>query len=483
MRILIANLKLLCQSRWSTFCLLAGLLIALCLFPDAVNAEIVLAALVLVPLCIGIAVGMMQDALTSRVGLFCLPRPHGERRRLAFLVGLFVAFGAVLVFAGYADRFDVPSQHDILVVGSVFSASLFCCLLGATASVLAGCLFFCLPMILSVLISLYAPSWPSVSTLLDRAIIHHPVGVIALGMFGVVSSWFRLALPINDLRHQPTRPITADNALQRFFANTLAASERKDAIHPWLSTVLLERMRRSPHAGRAKHVWSTFYLWLHPHGRGRAELIGGGIFGLALMVLAWYTSFALLLILGVAVWLMGHQWPVHSCLMTVGGRRERFLSTMVQLAASGGVLTLSVILSCVALDALQGYLPESEARALEVELGNVPLGLGTAMLTLALVPLGCLAQIALARARQRRDTALWLAMLLMPVMAEFLTVTVSPAGAMIVVVLSWVICAAGVYHIALRGDLVVRGGREPAFSSSWRTICETVAGQQNRGGR
>jgi len=485
MRILVANVKLLCQCvfRWWTVTGLAVILVLLCLFPDLVNPQTVLAALLLVPLGLGIAIASLQGAVTGRVELFCLPRPHAERRRLALLLGLLAAFGAMLVFIGYANRFDIPPGGGVLAAGALFSASLLLCLSGAAAPLLVGCVFVGGPMILSGIISLFAPSWPSVSTLLECAIVHHPGGVIAVGMVGAAISWFWLARPINDLRYPRTRPSTKRTFTQRFCANALEASERRDAIHPRISVVLLERMRCSSHSGYAKHVWSSLYLWLHPRGGGRTALIAGAVLGALLGGFSWYMSSAFYIIFGIVVLFDNHRWPVYSRLLTVGGRRERFISTMVQLAIVGGVFTLSVVFSFVTVDALHCYLREPVARALDAKLGRMPLGLGAVLLMLTLVPLGCLAQMAWAHLFRRGDSGLWFAAFLLAIMAGSWKIEAPFIWGATALVFSWAFCVAGVYCIVRRTDLFAKAQPEPTFSSLWRAICETVTGQQDRGGR
>ena len=485
MRIVIANLKLLCQCvfQWWVVTALAVLSVVLCLFPDLVNAKMVLAAVVLAPLVVGMVVGMMQDALTRRVGVFCLPRPHGERRRLALVLGLLAASGAMLVFIGYADRFDIPAHRGVLVVGSVFSASLLLCLLGAAAPFLAGLLLLGLPSILSVFIALFAPSWPNVSTLLEGAIIYHPGAVMAVAVIGVVLTWFWLARPVNDLRHHRTRPSTKRTARQRFFAKAVDKAERKDAVQPWISEVLLERMGRSLHTGTAKHVWSSLYLWLHPRGGGRLELIGGVLLGVISGVSCWYASSVFLLILVIAMWSTGHRWPMHSRLMTAGGRRERFLNTMAQLAVSGGVFTLSVVLSFLTADALQDYLREPAARALAIELSYVPLGLGGMLLVLTFVPLACLVDMVLADRFKMGWTALWASAIVLSGMAELVSFNVPLVWGALALVLAWALCTASVCHITRRADLCWTARSEPTSSASWQAICEAAAGKQHRGVR
>ena len=485
MRILIANLKLFCQCvfAWWTLPVLLVFIAPFCLFPDLVDAEVVLAALMLVSLGLGIAIASWQNGVTCRVGLFCLPRPYGERRRLAFFLGLLAAFGSALVFIGCADRFDVPRRSEVLVVASVFSASLFLCFVAAAVPLLAGCLFLGLPLILSGVISLYVPSWPRVSVVLERAIIHHPAGIIALGAIGVVVSSFWLARPVNDLRHYPTRPSTKRDATQRFFADALEASERKDAVQPWINEVLLERMRRSPHTSTAKHVWSSLYLWLHPRGGGRLELISGVLLGVVLGGLSYCLSSASWIVLGMLVLLDGDRWPFYSRLLTAGGRRARFLCTMVQLLLSGGVFTLSVILSFLAADALRGYLPGSTAWALAVEVGRFHWGLGTVLLVLAFIPLGCLAEMVLAHWFRRRDRDVWFGVYLLLVVVDLPGINVPLVWAALALVFSWVLCTVGVYRIAQRADLYVAAPSKPTFSSLWRTICEAAAGKQHRGVR
>lgn len=471
MRILLANLRLYCQwgRLWALYVFVAFILIIPGVLHlvrsnhgDGEGIPFAWVGLVCgVGLAIGTIVVSVQIWITSKPLSFCLPNHRTVSREIVFLVGLVLS----LLLVSIALAGDSSLSLSPLCL---FGASLTAYFAGASI----GPAFRSAPFWV-VWGAMFLPVGGAIVDLDgSRRLVATPALAVAAIAAAVVSAavvwrWLGRADVFRDYSSRPWLdmsllwyPATRDKY------RWIAASPRGDSgLATHVEGYLLGRMRRCRDGSAAKCIWGSLYTWLLPGGGGRLAIGLMVPFGFGSAVLAWYVpeSGPIFLAYGtlIAGAILGPS-PLQSPLLVVGGRRERFLATMVFILIVGTVLTLSLTLAfemtrLLGMHTLTDSLYAKHPEFLELLRSRLPpVNLRLVILSLALFPVSRFLEVRL------RRMPVWMTMAQMA--AAFPVVVLNSPGrgwlvtipgwyVALIFILLWALCAYGVHRVALHSDL------------------------------
>jgi hypothetical protein len=458
MRILLANLRLLYQNRglWFFYGFIGFLVCFAGFLQVALHGPGTILFVVLVGgvLPLSAIVAWTQLDAMARLLAFRLPNHQVAVRRLIFLGGVVISLAVSLVLS----RAGVVSEHALLVQGSLFFASLLVFLTGAWL-VLATIGVGMVLTLVGILLVFFGPLW-GLHTPVERLIIHSPALIIALGMLSAVGVW-------HSLGHPPWWWRTSAQArVLRRAGGPCPEMSKEDSTasmltlrEAWISRFLLGRMTGSEHASVGKYIWAALYRWSLLGGGGRQQIVAIAVESLVIAVLAWYAPCAgpVFFVLMAMGRFEERGLPLYSDMFFVGGRRERFLAAMVLLILLSSFWTLSIAAAFSTVNRLGPHLPWAEAGIRHVGSEGVPMGLGLAVFLTTLFPLGSLMNI-LFRSNPAGSTAakmiVFLPIALWSVCTHWRMAAMPLTYAVAGVIVSWVVCACGIYHTTMRSDLL-----------------------------
>jgi len=473
MSVLRANLRLFWERSWlwvSYACILSVVVVIRMWDLMGIHLEddlfLVLAAVV-VP--ISQIVAVMQVEILSCPFALTLPDHQSIVRQVVFIVGLVVSLGVTLIALP-----DIAlAGHLIPRLWATFSACLAVYFVGTGLTYV-----FALPgmniAVVAWIVAFSGSSW-GIDVAVTHIVLDFPIPVIITSLLTAAIVWLCLGRPPWRFRAGawPRKWL-----LGLWYRSRMAGREAADSAG---NRFLLELVRGGGRPNTAQYIWGALYAWLTPGGGGRGQLVDTSAFALACAALTWYfPSVGLIFIMTMSF--EGFSKPaLYSKLLIAGGRRERFLATLMLLIVVGSVWTINIALSFAAVDLVQSYLPAARMRVSHLEKGLPPVDIRLALLLTAIYPVRALADLAFGRSARGSVATMTLFLLVyLPVMFARRWLTGIPlvcvAGVMAV---SWVVCAYGLYRITMRRDLV--SGRPDRPDWSWPEIRHRIRELREQG--
>ncbi|UCD49786.1 MAG: hypothetical protein JSW27_19920 [Phycisphaerales bacterium] len=431
MSILTMNLRQLYQRRglWLAYLMFAFFVwvsVAVALDdPEAGGGQFI--GLILLVFVIGMGAAVLQLEILTKPMAFCLPRHRQNVRESIFSIGITVNGVGALLFLFYPG---LPFLWRPVVLASAFCAGLIFYLAGAVlvlrypqAQTLLGLLA----------LILVGGKFLKLHVLLERIVVKYPLTTIGSGLLSAVLAW--LYLDNADLaRRSCLRPWVGFDEV--FSRDKLRRSQRrreaapwarlKDHPRPWVQTFFLERMERHYPFGRGRFVWGALYI------------------ALGILMSQWWQVALFILIFAVVLGYLGPAlWPmlafvpivvlqtyfsqpsVYSTMMTAGGRRERFASTLATTVVGAVALTLFIAVISFASAVLAAFLPDINYYSLTLSYRVV--GIGAFYAPLLFLPLAATVQLILFR-----RPALMLIMLMILMSLTVLSTMWRGGGAMVI---------------------------------------------------
>jgi hypothetical protein len=412
-------------------------------------------------LALGLVVACVQMEVLSKPFSFCLPAHRAASRRLVLLFGLIV--GPVIWLIWPAK--DVSASLSPVYFSGVGVTAYF---VGASAGFL-----FQNTVGVSMVGIILSLSLPSYGFLLDR---YAPTGLAVtpasttitaiLGAMSGVAVWRWLGR--TDLfRRRCGRPRLSlseswSPAAREKHRLARASTKTRPVLPPNADGFLLRLSMRSAEGSVAKYVWGMLYAWLLPGAGGRWRLVWIGLWSLISGACAWCVPPIGIYLISASL-LVG--WPVpnlslSSPLLISGGRRERFLKTLIVIVSLGAMMTVGVLLAFLAMDLLG--VPNLTARApigrpegYLIRVFLEPMNLRLVALLTALFPVGCLVEIALNGKSPWVNVpkVLYFFVAMLAVYTRPSLMAIPPTCVGVAFVLLWIVCIYGVHRIALRSDL------------------------------
>ncbi|MEN6334828.1 MAG: hypothetical protein ABFE01_11245 [Phycisphaerales bacterium] len=471
MRALLVNLRLLQQYRalWFFYVIVAvPLAVGLCLrfymvdagvfkmapFASA-SADAPLAGMILICL-IGLIVSAVQMETLSKSFAFCLPGYRAVLQNLLFVAG----FVAVLVVSLVWPSPDIPSD--------LFRLRFFCT---GLAAYFLGVRIGLIPKVAMAAVG-FGPAllFGSLLPLPDVSryfALPSLIPAIALSVATTAIMWLWLGRTSLSRRYcgRPWLGFSGVfNPVQRDrYRQAVASSKRNCVAAVRMDGFLLRTMESCEQGSIAKHLWSTLYVWLSPGGGGRSAVIFAALSGLFSAVMVWYSPLVgyTYLVLGC----LNMEWnapnsPLPGSLLLAGGRRERFLSRILEWIGRAGALVLFIVLGFVATNYLGPYMPGAWWRIDPIERTGLSSGLGFAMLLTGMIPIGGFFADALPGRRILLFVTQYMPAFLVILVLIFgnghWIAAVSLGHVIPLLLLAWFLFAFGIYRMMKRIDLVRR---------------------------
>ncbi len=472
MRVLLANLKFFyqCRGLWSIYFLVTSVLVFTGvgfrthpfwgLLGDTEGIPFAwMGVICAVSLAVGAIVVDLQMGVISAPLSFCLPDYRIVLRKLVSLVGLVLSLLVLLI--GYAmDSFTELSPLYLFGISLVAYFGTVSIGLASRYGVMG--------------IALGAGILPMIGTLLDfeRSSGVVPttastVVAILLGTGGAVAVWQWLGRP-ELFRRRCGRPWQGlsgvwDAAAREKYRWLLVSPRGRPAPDATIGRFLLDMMTKCEPGSTAKYVWGRLYTWLLPGAGGRLLIGSVGLLGPASVALAWYLrgeplAIALMVVLPGAIL---YPSPLHSSLLVAGGRRERFLAAMGSIVILGTILSLSVILAFEIVTAVIGVHvfaePLRPGYPKSLTGRETPLNLRLIVLLLSLFPISRLLEVKFGRKLvwvSTSQTALFFPVIWLVIWRRTWLLAIPLGYIALIFILSWVLCAYGVYRVAMGSDLV-----------------------------
>jgi hypothetical protein len=476
MSVLRANLRLFweCSSLWVPYAYIFSVVVFILMW-DLMGIHLesdlfpVLAAVV-VP--ISQIVAVMQVEILSCPFALTLPGHQSIVRQVVFIVGLVVSLGVTLIVLP-----DIAlADHLILRLWATFVASLAVYFVGTGLTYV-----FTLPgltiAVLAWIVAFLGFNW-GINAAAAHIILDSPIPVTIAGSLSAGIVWLCLGRPPWRLQvGGSSRKWLSKRWNRHRVGETRYANSASNGF-------TLDLMRAGKRPSAAKYIWGTLYASWVPGGGGRRQLLTTFSLALVCAALAWYFPR-----MGPMFIMMGPfegiaQRSLYSELLFTRGRRERFLATLMVLIVVGCVWTISIVLSFVALDLVQPYLPQAGARVADLEQGIPPANIRLAVLLTAAYPILALIHLALhGRPPQGYAacmyTALSLLVCLTVTYARCWLTSIPLVCVAFVLVASWGICAYGLYRVTMRRDLV--SGRPEKPDWSWLEIRHRITDLREQG--
>lgn len=366
MSILTVNLRQLYQRRglWLAYVLLGffiwmGIMVAM---DDPAAGAGKFIGLVVFELLVGLLAAVQQMEILTKPFAFCLPGHRQMVRKFIFVIAVVTNVPGSLLFLFYPR---VPLGLMSVILCSAFCAGMIFYLAGVwlafgTKQPLSFVGFMVAAFFFGPMLGL-----PRV---LEIVIVQHPAEVIVLGLLVSVAMWLRLGR--TDLaRRSCLRPWIGFEALDyrklRRHQSQFRAEHwkrLKDHPRPWIENLFFKRIERCHPLSAARCIWGALYTAFSMFLSRWSSVVWFVLFiALALGYLGPRMSGI------IAFWpliLMSNaKPPVFSSMLSVGGRNERFYSTLTA-AVVGSVLLALGIGAVIAVSALLSLvMPDIQYRS------------------------------------------------------------------------------------------------------------------------
>ena len=464
MRILLANLKHLCQRRglWPAYVLLAffvgiSVVFAMDTVVDTQGAgEGKFIGLIVLAFLVGMWAAVLQMEILTKPFAFCLPGHRQTVKSFIFTIGVVTNLASAAAFLFYPGLF--PGERLGVLCSAFFAGLIFYCtgvwlaFRLSQPAVLMGLLVFV--MLGGRLLNLHI--------LLEQAVVLYPVQIVAVGLPCLWALWKYLS-DGNLARRNCLRPWMGFGDV--FDAERLRKFQQargndpwkrlKDHPRPWVEAFFLGRMSRRTPFSMARFLWGSLYTsFAIPVSRSRYALV------LALFI-AIFLGYA-----GPGMWVMLAFVPLilvqafashpvlYSTMLTAGGRAERYASTLAVAVITAGLLVLLMGIIVAMSIPLAAVIPDIRVRGFTFVYHAV--GLDALYVPLVFLPLACAIQMIFYRRPVlmivMRLALIHLAMIVGIAFGKELAAIAGPGTA----VVSWLIFASCAHRMAVHRDLVKR---------------------------
>jgi hypothetical protein len=365
MSILTVNLRQLYQRRglWLAYLMFAFFVwISLMVTLDDPRAGagtfiglIVLASLV------GMTAAVQQMEILTKPMAFCLPRHRQAVRRFILTIGIATNGAGALLFLFYPG---LPFVWRLLVLGSAFAAGLAFYLAGAWWVFLARP-----PMVLiGLLIAIFLFGQQlGLHIRLEQVVVLHPLAVMAGGVLAALAIWLYL-MRADLARRNCLRPwIGFADVFDRDklrhspqYRSAAPWTKLKDHPRPWVENFFVDRVAGSQPLSAMRCGWGALYAsfavtlsqWTNVLFVVVVMTVFLGYIGSHLMVILFAS---LPIVIGA---MQVSHGVVYSSMLTAGGRRERFISTLAVATVGAILVTLFMALVAALSVPLASLLPK-----------------------------------------------------------------------------------------------------------------------------
>ncbi|MBN1125872.1 MAG: hypothetical protein JXA82_12755 [Sedimentisphaerales bacterium] len=361
MSILVANLRHLRQRRslWVIYVFvlfIAGTYLAgLMQHPEAGQGRFI--GLILLASVAGLVTASLQVEILTRPFAFTLPNHRHMLRWFLFLSAVAVNLPCAFLFLAYPDL-SVLSR--IGAVAAAFFAGHISFWIGAAIVFLgrnsaAFMGFFPVVILLGALFSMHV--------YIEQAIVHYPVVTIFCGAFVNTIAW--LMLGTEDLLRRYCDKLwlgvldvwNIERQKEYARARRQGSWEKLPAGSRWIEQGMLHRIQVAP-IGMRRTLLAQLYATF---GLGAVQL-KRPLFGLLLITLTicglgYFGSSARILFFMPALIIAQLPLPIYSSLLTAGGRKERFYSSLLIVAILGVLVTCVVTAIAAITKLLAGAMP------------------------------------------------------------------------------------------------------------------------------
>jgi len=348
--VLTINLRHLYQRRglWLAYPMLAlfvwvSIAVPLDDVPKAGEGQFI--GLIVFAFMVGMAAMVLQMETLSKPMSFCLPGHRPCVRKVVFIIGLVTNASSSLLFLSYPG---LPFVWRLLVLCSAFFAGLIFYLAGAMLAFRCRQAYAFVGLLA---VMMFAGPLMKLHIVLERIVVLHPGFVIGLGLLCAGGAWVYLNNAERVRRHCSTPWVAFDEIFNR--QKIGRSQRRRDAApwkklkdHPrrWVEGFFITRMTKSAPLGSVRFVWGGLYSsfamlisqWKNAVSLALFFAAFLGYLGLRMAMMP-----ALVLPL-VVMGTYASQPMAYSALMIAGGRKERFFSTLVVVAAGAGLLALFI---------------------------------------------------------------------------------------------------------------------------------------------
>lgn len=365
MSILIVNLKHLYQRR--------GLWLAYVIFGFVAHWNLTLAFdstgrfMMLVPmqLIFGLCMASLATEVLTRPFSYCLPGHRKVPRIFLFSTGIVTSLLGALVFLVYPNLFW---WQWVPVTCSAFCAALIMYWIGVA-------LTFGLRNSVSgfsvVLWFYFGMTFFDLHIVIERLIIAYPFVIVLVGLAGSAMMWIWLGNSNWARRLCATLRVSIFEIWNK--DRQLEFKRRREAekldryrysLDPWVERLFVGRMNRCNPLGPGRYIWGGLYT---TYGMALSRWKGtlSGLLGILVIVVFFsYIGHGATDMLFVMAGAMAAHMPlpIHSSMMISGGRRDRFITSVI-LACTITVLVSAALISVTFLsEALRPIMPDITLR-------------------------------------------------------------------------------------------------------------------------
>lgn len=312
---------------------------------------------VLSSLVLGLSISAIQMSFVGKPLAFMLPGHERGVRQVLFGTGPIVIGIFSLVFLYY------PDLSQTALVGlylSAFCLGLFCYWLGVGVILIWGMKFVAILFVFGVIV-VSAGRW------IEWFILHLPILSIGLGAAATGGFWWLLNQP-EFLKHYcrqtwyQSATIAATKRRQPNFEDQSPLPARRSQLEIRTEQFFLNRMQACKSRGMSRYLWGQLYEKLgqvircfHPLLDISQSLLYICIFGYLIIEGAKDTSvfvFLMITVVGLQYFNFGY-----STLVINGGRREMFVSTIMNSSVLAALLTIFLIIAALLTIPLERVLP------------------------------------------------------------------------------------------------------------------------------
>lgn len=419
------------------------------------------ALLVIYALAAGLGLAQLHVGILTKPFSYCLPGHREMPRQFVFLTGISVNILWSAVFLLYTD---LSLQSSPAVFFSVFFAGLLSYLVGAVSAFIpgnAGAAIGFLPFAI-----IFGSAFFNLHIILERVIVGSPYVVIVSGVLGSALAWIWLGNRGLARRLCGVPRLGLFAALNRSKLQKYSRAnyrQPKQHLLPYVEELFVGRITGCEYAGTARYVWGALYTSF-------AVLLSRwqGLFFLLVfaLVFASYTSrvwfmFPLLMM----VFAISSQPPAYSSMLTAGGRKERFLSS-VAVAVAATMMAVTFIAGIALLSMpLSSILPQFTLRGMPFVFR--PIDFEFVLWALLIIPIVYTVQVVFYRKPYLLILTVILAMpiltvilttystmAIVPVWKEHLALLANPVSVISSLVLCWLTAVVVLHHICMKKCLV-----------------------------
>ncbi len=376
MNILTANFKHLYQRRGIgvayvfigllAFAFLAFAFLAFSFDSPSWSKDFFIRLIILIQFLLGLCMASLATEILTKPFSFCLPGHRKVPRIFLFSIGVVTSLLGALVFLVYRNLYW---WQWVPVTCSTFCAALIMYWIGVALTfgirnsisglVIASCI-------------LSATTIFDLHIIAERTIIIYPFAIVLVGLAGSVMMWIWLGNSNWARRLCATPRVGIFDIWNK--DRVLEFKRRREAekldrprynLDPWVERFFVRRMNRCNHLGPRRYIWGGLYTtYAMALSRWKGTLSGL----LGILTIAVFFSYAghvgtdiLFLMAGV---IAAHHapLPIHSSMMISGGRRERFVTSII-LAGTITVPVSAALISVTLLSmALAPIMPEITFR-------------------------------------------------------------------------------------------------------------------------